>query len=199
VESRFARDLPEVLAWIDGGPAPITVEEANFRPGRLTTLTTRNSAAYKGIHALLMREGGLDFRTGVPIEEQTYFDDSIDIHHIFPRAWCEQHGILRSRYDVIINKTAISAATNRLIGGRAPSSYLKTLREKAGIGAERMRQILTTHAIDPELLEHDAFEQFYAARQRALLALIAGAMGAELQEDQSEPEAAESPEFDEAA
>lgn len=199
VESRFARDVPEVLGWIDGGPLPTTVEEANFRPGRLATLTTRNSAAYKGIHALLMREGGLDLRTGVPIEEQTYFDDSIDIHHIFPRAWCEQNGILRSRYDVIVNKTAISARTNRLIGGRAPSAYLKSLRERAGINASRMGAMLRTHLIEPEHLERDDFEGFYRAREQALLRLIADAMGATLREDCSDPTATDTAEFDEAA
>ena len=48
-ESRFANDLPQVLAWIDGGPEPDTVRDANFSPDRLYTLRTRNSAAYKGL------------------------------------------------------------------------------------------------------------------------------------------------------
>ena len=29
-ESRLARDLPELLAWMDGGPEPSTVTEAIF-------------------------------------------------------------------------------------------------------------------------------------------------------------------------
>ena len=49
VESRFARDLPEVLAWMDTGPEPTTIRDANFFPSRLLTLRTRNSAAYKGV------------------------------------------------------------------------------------------------------------------------------------------------------
>ena len=54
VESRHARDLPEVLGWIrEGAPLPTTVRDSNFNPHRLHTLRTRNSAAYKGIYALL--------------------------------------------------------------------------------------------------------------------------------------------------
>ena len=69
IETRFAKDLPEVLAWIDGGPEPDTIRDANVTPSRLLTLQTRNSAAYKGISALVLREGGKDFRTGNTIEE----------------------------------------------------------------------------------------------------------------------------------
>jgi len=86
-ETRFARDLPDVVEWIetDTGQFPGTITDANFSPQRLLTLRTRNSAAYKGIHSILMRDGGEDFRTGETIGDQTYFDDRIDIHHIFPQ------------------------------------------------------------------------------------------------------------------
>ncbi len=124
IETRFARDLPEVLEWIDGGAEPSTISDANFAPDRLLTLRTRNSAAYKGLHALLLKEGGLDFRTGATVDEQTYFDDKIDIHHVFPQDWCKSHGIEPRRCDSIVNKTPLSARTNRMIGGNAPSTYL---------------------------------------------------------------------------
>ncbi|MGC9329809.1 MAG: GmrSD restriction endonuclease domain-containing protein, partial [Candidatus Hinthialibacter sp.] len=67
IEFRFAQDLPEVLNWIAGGSEPRTVIEASFTRSRLYTLHTRNSAAYKGIYALLMRDGGADFISGEPI------------------------------------------------------------------------------------------------------------------------------------
>ena len=90
IESRFARDLPEVAALVRGEAVdPTTITESSFQAGRLLTLRTRNSAAYKGLYALLMHDGGADFRTGEPIAAQTVFDDEIDIHHIFPKRWCE--------------------------------------------------------------------------------------------------------------
>lgn len=188
VESRFARDVPEVLAWIDGGPEPQTVIDANFSRTRLLTLRTRNSAAYKGLHALLMRDGAQDFRTGVPIDEASFWDERIDIHHIFPQAWCVKQGITSQRYNSIVNKAAVSARTNRIIGGQAPSAYLQRIQDQAGIDAERMDQILGTHVIDPERLRDDHFEGFFAAREEALVTRIAAAMGKAVLQQASEQE-----------
>lgn len=62
IETRFANDLRQVTDWCSGGQAePITVYESSFDPGRLLTLRTRNSAAYKGVYALLMRGGSKDW------------------------------------------------------------------------------------------------------------------------------------------
>ena len=73
IETRFAKDLTDVLAWVDGGPEPTTVKDAGFRADRLDTMTSRLSAAYKGIHALLMNKGARDFRSGQPFNQATYF------------------------------------------------------------------------------------------------------------------------------
>jgi hypothetical protein len=176
-ESRFARDLPEVVAWVrDDMTVPITIQEANFQARRLLTLRTRNSAAYKGIYALLMRDGGRDFRTGEPIEAQTFFDDMIDIHHIFPEKWCKDK-IEPGTYNSIINKTAISARTNRQIGGYAPSKYLHALERSAGLSPEQMDDILRSHCIASEKLRSDEFWDFYAARAEELLKRIEAAIG----------------------
>ncbi|MDE2718406.1 MAG: DUF262 domain-containing protein [Chloroflexota bacterium] len=128
-ETRFARDLPEVVGWIRGdGPEPLTIYDAEFAPARLLTLRTRNSAAYKGVYALLLSEGARDWMTGEESSIQSYFDESIDIHHIFPQKWCGEHGIEPARCDSIVNKTPLTARTNRSIGGAAPSEYLGAYR-----------------------------------------------------------------------
>jgi hypothetical protein len=178
IESRFARDLPEVVAMVRGEPVePITIQESSFQAGRLLTLRTRNSSAYKGLYALLMRDGGRDFRTGEPIEAQTFFDDKIDIHHIFPEQWCKAAGLEPGTYNSVINKTAISARTNRQIGGKAPSKYLPTVEKAAGIEPARMGEILESHCIAPELLRVDRFWDFYFARAETLLQRIEEATG----------------------
>jgi hypothetical protein len=178
IESRFARDVAEVSAQIDGDQAqPITVQDASFQAHRLLTLRTRNSAAYKGIYALLMRDGGLDFRTGEPIEHQTFFDDKIDIHHIFPEKWCKDRGILPEVYNTVVNKTALAAKTNRSIGGRAPSAYLPSLERSADITPARLDEILQSHRIDSELLRADRFIDFLEDRANRLLEAIERAMG----------------------
>ncbi len=177
IETRFARDVVDVINWLDGGDEPITVTDCNFSPIRLDTLRSRNSAAYKGIFALLMRIGCLDFRSGVPIEVNTYFDEGIDIHHIFPQKWCKDRDILPQKYDTIINKTALSYQTNRIIGGNAPSIYLKKLRDKEGIGEARQMEILRSHVMDIDAITTDDFGKFIAARREKLLACIEQATG----------------------
>ncbi len=175
VETKFARDLPEVADWIHGGPEPSTITESNFMASRLLRLRSRNSAAYKGLYALLLRDGELDFRTGEPIEAQSYFDEKIDIHHIFPKQWCKKNKVPRTQFNSIINKTAISATTNRKIGGKGPSKYLAAIQKQAGITDGRMDEILASHATEPGLLRVDDFEEFFKARAEILLQRIENA------------------------
>lgn len=180
-ETRFARDMPEVVTWARGETAdPITVQEANFQASRLLTLRTRNSAAYKGIYALLMRDGCHDFRTDEPIEAQTFFDDNIDIHHIFPERWCKDAEIEPGFFNSIINKTAISARTNRQIGGRAPSEYLPLIEKSAGLAAESMDQLLKSHCIEAEKMRSNDFWGFFNARAEELLKRIESAIGKDI-------------------
>ena len=177
-ETRFSRDLPDVLAWLDGAPElPRTIADAMFSADRLLTLRTRISAAYKGVYALLMREGAEDWRTGAGNNIAHYFDEAVDIHHIFPRAWCEKQGIPASRYDSVVNKTPLSARTNRMIGGNAPSVYLPRVAKDAGIEPGDVRRHVESHLVDYGLLEADDFDRFFADRQQRLLTKIETAMG----------------------
>jgi hypothetical protein len=172
IETRFSKDVADVVDWINGGNEPKTVEDCNFAPTRLYTLRTRNSAAYKGLYAILMRDSGLDFRTGEPIDVQAFFEDSVDVHHIFPRKWCQKQGIEARYYDSIINKTPLSYRTNRIISGNAPSIYLKKLRDATGMTEKRQNEILTSHVIDVDALKNDNFWSFFEKRKEALLTRI---------------------------
>ena len=121
-ETRIARDVPELVEWISGtGDRPRSIDEALFQRNRLRSLRIRLSAAYQGLHALLMKTGCLDFITGKPTDIMTFFDDNIDIHHVFPKDWCQKQGIPDKVYNSIINKTPLSKRSNIIIGGRAPS------------------------------------------------------------------------------
>jgi hypothetical protein len=195
-ESRFARDLPEVLSWSDGGPEPSTISDANFAPARLQTLRTRNSAAYKGLHTLLLRDGGQDFRSGESINQQVYFDERIDVHHIFPQRWCRTNAVDAGRCDSIVNKASISARTNRMIGGNAPGDYLERMQRSAGITAARMDEILTSHVIDPTALRANDFDGFFNARAEALLERIEQAMGKPIAREAIEPDVEGAVEFE---
>jgi hypothetical protein len=193
VESRFALDIRDFGRWLTGGPLPQTIERADFREERLRTLRTRLSAAYKGVHALLMRTGAEDFRSGQPFDQTVFFDENVDIHHIFPEAWCKTNGKKPEVYNSIINKTPLSARTNRIVGGVAPSSYLARL-EKGGeknppIAADRLSTILLSHEIEIGLLKANDFDAFFDDRRGRLLKLIEVAMGkAAVREDVAPPD-----------
>lgn len=177
IESRFAFDVQDLVAWLTSDEEPRSVQEALFDPNRLFTLRTRNSAAYKGVYALLMKDGGADFLTGDPITAASYGGDGIDIHHIFPQRWCIQAGIEKSRFDCIVNKTALSSRTNRIIGGVAPSAYLAAMQKKGGLPAAKLDEALRTHALEPQALRSDDFDAFFSHRTSALLERISSAMG----------------------
>ena len=147
---------------------------------RLLTLRSRNSAAYKGLYALLMKNGASDWITNEPITIANYNDENIDIHHIFPQAWCQRTNprIPDNIFNSVINKTPIDAHTNREIGGQAPSRYLPKLRQK--MEPEMLRQVLEKHWINPETLEQDSFSQTFIRRGEAMMAIISAAMERDL-------------------
>ena len=177
-ETRLARDVPELVDWIrDQGPRPQALDEAVFQQERLRSLRIRISAAYKGIHALLMRRGCRDLKTNRPTDIMTFFNDQIDIHHIFPQAWCKKRDILPAVFNSIVNKTPLSKASNISIGGDAPSVYLRRIEEQEGVSPVVLDDILRSHLIDPEHLRNDDFESFFDARMRALSEIVADAMG----------------------
>src|SRR5439155_7908424 len=141
------------------------------------TLRSRNSAAYKGLYALQMKRGGRDFRTGNTIDIHAYVDDAIDIHHIFPQAWCASHDVPDGFANSVVNKTAIDAHTNRRIGGNAPSKYLATIEAHEKISSAELDAILRSHDMDPLALRQDDFAAFFNQRFERLLKQIEAAMG----------------------
>ena len=181
VETQYGLDLAQVAEWIRGGPEPVLVSEANFIPERLLSLRTRNSAAYKGLYALQMKSGAADWLTADQLTAAVWDDSHIDIHHIFPKAWCgRQNPPVPARlYDSIINKTPIDANTNKKIGGNAPSAYLKRL-EGNYIKLEVLRQVLRAHWLNPDSLAADQFAECFAERGAEMMKLIGQAMGKQL-------------------
>lgn len=176
-EFKIARDVPELVAWITAnGPKPRSVEEAIFQQDRLRSLRSRLSAAYKAIHALLMKQGCQDFISGKPFEIMSFYNDRVDVHHVFPQDWCKKQKLDPKVFDSIVNKTPLSKKSNILLSGDAPSVYLKRIESKHGLSSDRLNAILRTHLIEPSFLRSDDFEGFFDARLKALSGLIAGAL-----------------------
>jgi len=189
VETRFARDVEQVPAWAAGTEAevPDTVARAGFRESRLLSLKTRNSSAYKGLYALMIRDGARDWKYANVISHATFVPLKIDIHHIFPKAWCAKAKIPAARRESIVNKTPISYETNRSIGGRSPALYLAKLEKDTGLLPAELDTILAGHHIDAVALRKVDFEAFFTQRLAAIVALVEEAMGQHVVRDLTEP------------
>ncbi len=176
-ETRYALDIKDIFAWMkDDSLIPDTVSRSSFQANRLLTLQTRNSAAYKGVMALLLQSDIMDFATGAKMMVATYMSEETDIHHIFPATYCEKNKLPKDKWNSIVNKTMIYAATNRSIGGVAPSRYIKRLYKDNGNQA-LVQQAIRSHKINFDLLNTDAFDAFIIDRAKSLLDLIEIATG----------------------
>lgn len=178
IETRFANDLQDCISRIeDKAEIPRTVRDAQFQANRLLELRTRSSAAYKGLYALQMKHGSRDFKTGNPIDANAYFENAVDIRHVFSGRWCSANKVSANIANCIVNKTVIDAHTNRLIGGNAPSVYLQRIETSDKILGQELNAILVSHDIDPLALRQDDFKRFFNHRFERLLRQIAEAMG----------------------
>ena len=128
---------------------------------------------------LILREGASDFFWKGRIQQMDTQEVALDIHHLFPRVWCEEQDIPPNVYNSIINKTPISYKANRMIGGDAPSVYLAKLQnhDQVQLEDQDMNEILAGHFIPAEQLRADDFEGFFEARKQLLMGLIERAMG----------------------
>lgn len=191
-ETRFVRDLEQVPDWARGGAdavTPRTVADAGFQESRFYSLRTRNAAAYKGIYVLLLQHGARDWMNDQGFDKVQYVQLSVDIHHVFPYRWCLDNDIDVARRESIVNKTPLSAQTNRTIGGSAPSKYLGLIESRAQIDAATLDRLVATHAVDPTAIRTDDFNRHFAARKDNLIGLIELAMGKSVQRDEREEDA----------
>ena len=175
-EARFALDILGVFRWMNGGEKPDTVYRSSIQPTRLLTMQTRNSAAYKGIMALILQDSPLDFMTGNRMDIASYIDEDADIHHIFPQAYCEKQNLPRIKWNSVINKTPIYASSNRSIGGHAPSVYIGTMANK-GLEQDKIKTAITSHKVNYDYLCADDFEAYFIDRAKRLLDRIEKATG----------------------
>lgn len=173
-EARFARDMEDIIDEINGkSNISRTVNSAFFSATRLLTLQTRQSAAYKGIIALLYKEKCEDFIQGTTIDTVKQMMQSPDIHHIFPERYCEEIGVSKQQYNCIINKTLLFPETNRSIGGNAPSIYIKKIiKSVKGLTEEQLKSRIESHAINYDYLIHDDFHNYFIDRAKRLLDLL---------------------------
>lgn len=177
-ETRYVTDIQGLMTWLSNENAcPNTVLRSNFHASRLQQLCTRNSAAYKGVMALILKAHARDFISGGEMDFASYVEEATDIHHIFPQNYCEKLKYSRALWNSVINKTPIYARTNRIIGGVAPSKYISSIERNHKVESSKLDEYLASHQIDVEAIRSDDFYAYFEKRKNALLDLIEKATG----------------------
>jgi hypothetical protein len=177
-ETRYANDIVQVVDWINNDRnLPKTVTDFYFNPMRLLGLQSRQSAAYKGVMALILQNHAQDFISGTEMDFSTFANEKIDIHHIFPKDYCIEKGYDKRKWNSVVNKTPLSARSNREIGGKAPSVYLSRLENKGSVSSVKLDQYVESHWIDHRMLRGDDFQNFITDRAKKLLIAIETATG----------------------
>ena len=158
--ARFAKDIVQVSDWIDSEQVPDIVKNTQIVAGQLMNVSGIQSAAYKGLVALIFQHGARDFIAGSGVN----FAESVEVHHIFPKRYCEARGFPKAKYDSIANKTLILKGTNKTIGGDPPSIYLSKIEQRTGLSSAEVDEILERHFIDAALCRADNFDAFFDDR-----------------------------------
>ncbi|MGD0650329.1 MAG: DUF262 domain-containing protein [Verrucomicrobiia bacterium] len=172
--SQAEKDFMELKRWMSGGAPPESVAEFHFRLS-LRDVRPRQRAVYRGVMALVLQNGALDFHNRGKITSQLLSDkkNPIDDHHIFPRAHCDEKKYAPALRDCILNRTFIDRVTNRTLSRRAPSDYFAEIREKHG--NHQTEELLDSHALptgEKSSLTGDQFEDFLTWREERLKEMI---------------------------
>ena len=176
-DEQIAGDFIELVERMTnvGTPEPVVFAGSRFNSGRL--FFEKQKSLTIAVQAMLAKEKRTrDWITGRPMEINE--DSNSEMHHIFPRKWCDDKKINPALRESVANLTLIDSATNRIIGSGAPSEYLKKLQERAGnISDQVMDQILESHLIPARALRRDDFEGFHRERADNLKTMIANIIG----------------------
>lgn len=148
----------------EGQPPTNEMEHWSLKRFQVDPDKIKAGARGKLLLALLRYQRPRDFR-----DWQTRGNDEpLDLHHVFPKAWLTDKGLLR-RGDCFTNFALIVQGTNRnVIRALAPSEYLGKLMSEAGSrnAHAHFAKVLSEHGIAIEHLEANDFEAFMDFRKR---------------------------------
>ena len=113
-ESRAGRDFSDIITWIEKKELPWVVDSFSINEDMID-ITKSTQAFYRGVINLLVLNGAKDFHTKNLIKNQYELDNSIDDHHVFPRAMLLKLNVDNQKMNSVINRTLIDGLTNKSI------------------------------------------------------------------------------------
>ena len=149
VESQMAKDYIAMKNWFrhdENIPEVVLEARKAYRNLNLEQENSSNSAIYKGIFCILVKNGAQDFTT---FEDPIY--TSLEGHHIVPKSWGIKNGV----YEInsVLNRTPISDNTNKkVILDKLPNKYLNSIFGK-NKDKTSVCKMLESHFINKDILE----------------------------------------------
>jgi hypothetical protein len=161
--SQAVKDFTELKGWFSGGAPPQSVSQFSFDIGLLRQTTPRQRAVYRGVIALVLRNGARDFHSSDPMTAATIVERKIEDHHVFPQAFLSQKfpKVTSTLRDCVLNRALIDKETNGRIGKRPPSDYLAEMEQEVKL--KGLESILRSHllpAIPSSSFRQDRFQEF---------------------------------------
>jgi hypothetical protein len=137
----------------------------------LRQTTPRQRAVYRGVIALVLRNGARDFHSCDLMTAGTILERKIEDHHVFPQAFLARHlrELSTALRDCVLNRALIDKETNGRIGKRAPSEYLTEIEQE--VKPKGLESILRSHllpATPTSSLRQDRFEDFLQDREQLI-------------------------------
>jgi hypothetical protein len=124
----------------------------------------RGSRFYPLLYLMTRVGSAQDFGSGLPLHSQMLGHlSSLQVHHVFPKAYLYEHGFLRGEVNAIPNFCFLTQQTNIAIGKRAPEEYFAEVEEKHP-GALASQWI----PADPALWSVDRYRDFLHLRRELL-------------------------------
>lgn len=165
-----ARWIRHLLAFSEGCPEFPIANERRLLSARMS----QTSAIRNGLLCLLVAFGPLDFRsqqkvalTGDHFSKFTLAER----HHIFPVGFLKQQGFDAKRVHSLANFCFIPSDTNKWIGDRAPSDYMREIRNMYS-SDEEFLAVMRTHLIpvgNDSGIWTDNYDLFLRQRARLLI------------------------------
>lgn len=126
--------------------------------------SSMGSRFYPLLYLLTRVHAAQDFLSGVPLKDNMLGRlNSLQVHHIFPKARLYEHGYSRVEVNAVANFCFLTQDTNLKIGAKLPSRYMAEI-------ADRMPEALASQWIpmDRSLWRLENYSEFLAERRRLL-------------------------------
>ena len=124
----------------------------------------RNTLA-RGILAVTLRGGGLDFAAGTPASRESL--SRREYHHLFPASLLRNEGCLdESNINLALNCALVTWNTNRNISAKEPIAYLRERVEHATLGEGQIRRRFKSHIIPFDQLNVGGYSNIIDKEQR---------------------------------